>query len=517
MQRRWTKGPVATLTSRWRTAHDRSGVGPTASTRLLRWGVAAIVLMAPVTVVAVSSGSAESTTESSAGYVTFAPPATGANGAYADSVTYPVPYSLPGVRDNVVGDTFNFTIAGANSAHCSIKSSGEGFAYSSTGSCTLSVTGVLGAGDSDDSSNGGNSGGREANGADDGAATGTLTLTVKKSNQSISATSLSGTVSTPVTLAASGYSGTGAVSFALVGGGTASGCAVNGSGQLTSTSAGTCLVTATIAADPYYNAATSSPASITLARKGQKIDASSLSGPFGATITLKATGYSGAGNVTFAVVGGGTASGCSVSGGDKLNSSSPGTCRVTASIAADSSYSAATSASATITLIAPTPVHVPPPTTTTSTTTTTTTTIKTTTTTTTTTLPPIPPVHIKSSPPPATISISVGPFAEGSYSLSKKLVKQVADLARVVKSRRYKSVDLAGYTDNVFSPVFNQTLNQSRASVVEALLVADLSALGDSKVTITIVVGGPLIVTASNATAKGRAANRRVIATLKAG
>jgi outer membrane protein OmpA-like peptidoglycan-associated protein len=93
----------------------------------------------------------------------------------------------------------------------------------------------------------------------------------------------------------------------------------------------------------------------------------------------------------------------------------------------------------------------------------------------------------------------------------------VAHLAKVVERHHYKSVDLAGYTDNVFSPAFNQSLNQNRASVVQAELSADLQSLGVHHVTVTIVIGGPLIVTASNTTAKGRAANRRVIATLKAG
>ena len=63
-------------------------------------------------------------------------------------------------------------------------------------------------------------------------------------------TSLSGHVKVPLELATSGGSGTGAVTY-LTTDGTAVGCAVSGS-DLVSTSAGTCLVTATKVADPSY-------------------------------------------------------------------------------------------------------------------------------------------------------------------------------------------------------------------------------------------------------------------------
>jgi hypothetical protein len=63
-------------------------------------------------------------------------------------------------------------------------------------------------------------------------------------------TSISGHVKVPLELATSGGSGTGAVTYVATNG-TAVGCAVSGS-DLISTSAGTCLVTATKVADPSY-------------------------------------------------------------------------------------------------------------------------------------------------------------------------------------------------------------------------------------------------------------------------
>ncbi len=84
-----------------------------------------------------------------------------------------------------------------------------------------------------------------------------------KANQAnLTLTSTTGTYQTPLTLTTSGGSGTGALTFAVVDG-SASGCAVS-TAKLTSTSAGTCLVTATKAADANYNAASSPQTTVTL-------------------------------------------------------------------------------------------------------------------------------------------------------------------------------------------------------------------------------------------------------------
>jgi hypothetical protein len=79
----------------------------------------------------------------------------------------------------------------------------------------------------------------------------------------LSITSTSGHVGTALHLVTSGGSGAGALSFGVVNG-TATGCAVT-AGALTSQSAGTCIVTATKAADPNYDAVTSNATTIAMA------------------------------------------------------------------------------------------------------------------------------------------------------------------------------------------------------------------------------------------------------------
>jgi outer membrane protein OmpA-like peptidoglycan-associated protein len=117
-------------------------------------------------------------------------------------------------------------------------------------------------------------------------------------------------------------------------------------------------------------------------------------------------------------------------------------------------------------------------------------------------------------PPPKTITIA--PFAEGSYALTAKLKAEIQRMAKTIVKSHYKTVGLTGYTDNVFTAAFNVTLNQNRAQAVSARLSLDLQSLNDNGVTITIVPGYSVVLVASNTTAKGRAANRRVVATLKA-
>jgi len=89
-----------------------------------------------------------------------------------------------------------------------------------------------------------------------------FTATAGTAQAALSVTSVSGTLGTPLTLATSGGSGTGAVSFSVVDG-TASGCAVTGS-ALSATSGGTCFVTASKAFDSTYLAVSSTPTTVTL-------------------------------------------------------------------------------------------------------------------------------------------------------------------------------------------------------------------------------------------------------------
>ena len=112
--------------------------------------------------------------------------------------------------------------------------------------------------------------------------------------------------------------------------------------------------------------------------------------------------------------------------------------------------------------------------------------------------------------------VSVEPFAEGSYGLTSKLKSEIQQMAKSIQKNHYKTVTLSGYTDNVFTPAFNVTLNQNRAKVVMTQLSSDLSTLKVVGVTVTIVPGLSVVLVATNKTAKGRAENRRVVAMLKA-
>jgi hypothetical protein len=166
-------------------------------------------------------------------------------------------------------------------------------------------------------------------------------------SQSIYVASTSGTFNTPLTLTSSGYSGAGAITYTVTNG-TATGCSI-ASGVLTTSGAGTCLVTAHIAADADYSAASSSATTVTLSRAAQIITVTSTSGASWVVgLHLTAAGYSGTGSVTFTATNG-TATGCAIASG-VLTSTDAGTCLVTAQIAADANYSAAQSAATTVTL-----------------------------------------------------------------------------------------------------------------------------------------------------------------------
>ncbi len=130
--------------------------------------------------------------------------------------------------------------------------------------------------------------------SDDQGCSATLAITVALATQSISVTPETGTVDSSLALVATGYAGSGAITFALASGGTAGGCALSGA-TVTATSAGPCLVTATIAADSGHQGATSAPAVMTFTRKSQSITVAAASGTVGTPVTLVATGYLGTG------------------------------------------------------------------------------------------------------------------------------------------------------------------------------------------------------------------------------
>jgi len=158
--------------------------------------------------------------------------------------------------------------------------------------------------------------------------------------------STTGTYGTPVTLTTSGGVGTGAVSYSVTNG-TATGCQVAGS-MLTASSAGTCLVTASKAADANHLAATSTTTPVTFAEANQPtLRVTSPFGVLGQSLTMTTSGGAGSGRVTFAVASG-SAKGCQVSG-SALSVTSTGTCLVTATKATDGNYLSTASAPTTVT------------------------------------------------------------------------------------------------------------------------------------------------------------------------
>ncbi|MBE5317182.1 MAG: Ig-like domain repeat protein [Xanthomonadales bacterium] len=136
------------------------------------------------------------------------------------------------------------------------------------------------------------------------------------------------------TLATTGGTGTGAVSFAVTTGGSV--CSVSGS-TLTGTGVGTCTVTATKAGDVNYEP-TSATVEVTVSRAPQAalvVTATPDSIVFQGTSTLAATGGTGTGAVSFAVTGGtGT---CSIAG-STLTGTGVGTCVVTATKSGGDNY-----------------------------------------------------------------------------------------------------------------------------------------------------------------------------------
>ncbi|MBP9867200.1 MAG: InlB B-repeat-containing protein, partial [Candidatus Pacebacteria bacterium] len=175
-------------------------------------------------------------------------------------------------------------------------------------------------------------------------------FTINKASQA-TLTTTAQTVTYPTTFSAlstTGGSGSGAVSYVVTSAGTA-GCSVIGT-TLSYTSAGTCTVTATKAADTNY-LVTSSAAQTFTVNKGTQgaLTVTNTTSTYGSGLTLSSSGGSGGGAVTYALVAAGTAN-CSVTSGGVVTFTAAGTCTVNATKAADTNYNAITSANATVTI-----------------------------------------------------------------------------------------------------------------------------------------------------------------------
>lgn len=175
------------------------------------------------------------------------------------------------------------------------------------------------------------------------ASDGTIRKSAFLATQSaLSISPVTGIFGTDLTLATTGGSGTGSVSYTYSAGTTT--CSLTGN-VLSATGAGTCLITATKAADTTYSAISSSQTTITFGKGAQPtaLIISSTSGTFGTALSLTTTGGNGSGTNTFVIDSGP----CTVSG-STLNSSGAGTCMVTATKASDTNYLATSSSSTSI-------------------------------------------------------------------------------------------------------------------------------------------------------------------------
>jgi hypothetical protein len=145
-------------------------------------------------------------------------------------------------------------------------------------------------------------------------------------------------------LSTTGGSGSRTVSYAVSSGA----CTISGS-TLTSTAAGSCDIVATKAADSVYASASSSPVNVTVSLSPQAtllLNASPTPVSAGGVSTLSTSGGNGTGAVSYTVT-----SGSCVVVGNTLSGLGTGSCSVTATKAADSTYSAATSAPISVTTL----------------------------------------------------------------------------------------------------------------------------------------------------------------------
>jgi hypothetical protein len=156
----------------------------------------------------------------------------------------------------------------------------------------------------------------------------------------LAVSSTAGTFGTPLLLTTTGGTGDGAVTFSATNG-TATGCSIS-SGSLSSTSFGTCSVTATKAADITYDSATSSATTVTLDKISRTLSFGSTTDytlAYGAQQTVAATPSAGVGvgAVTYTRSSGTACTVHATSGVISVTSSS-GLCVVSASIAESADY-----------------------------------------------------------------------------------------------------------------------------------------------------------------------------------
>jgi len=174
---------------------------------------------------------------------------------------------------------------------------------------------------------------------------------------SLTAASQSGTFGSNRSLATSGGSGGGAVSYSAITG-TSSGCSVS-SNVLTSTSAGTCLVTATKAGNDTYLPISSAQTTVTFAKASRTLSfaATTLTIAYLNTATVLATPSAGDGAVVYASS---DTSVCSVDSSTRVVTAlqSSGNCQVSATVAEGTNHLAASTTASVVVTAATRPLTV---------------------------------------------------------------------------------------------------------------------------------------------------------------
>ena len=149
-----------------------------------------------------------------------------------------------------------------------------------------------------------------------------------------------------VTFTPSGGSGSGAVTYAISSGGSATGCALSADTATVTVSAstsGTCFIQATKAADNNYNLIAGTPRIYTFSKTSGSLSfaTTSYSKMYAETVTVLATGL-GSGAITYSK-GASTACDVNTTTGVVTITAGSGTCTISASIAADANYLTANS------------------------------------------------------------------------------------------------------------------------------------------------------------------------------
>jgi outer membrane protein OmpA-like peptidoglycan-associated protein len=104
------------------------------------------------------------------------------------------------------------------------------------------------------------------------------------------------------------------------------------------------------------------------------------------------------------------------------------------------------------------------------------------------------------------IVLGQGLFAVGQSALSPRAQDEVGRIAAVLAQYGQHRISVEGHTDSTGSLQLNQRLSEQRATSVRAALVAN----GIDPTRVNMVGHGPNLPIADNATAAGRAQNRRV-------